>query len=67
MQATLKKKLDLDTAPYVILGACNPKLAHGALTQELAIGLFLPCNVESSLRRALDRLQPASPDAEAKT
>lgn len=42
---TLKKKIDVDFKKYTILGACNPKLAHGALQVEEELGLLLPCNV----------------------
>jgi uncharacterized protein (DUF302 family) len=45
MQQTLKAKVDKNMEPYVILGACNPKLASAALDVEPNIGVLLPCNV----------------------
>jgi len=45
VQATMKKKLDVDMAAYRILGACNPKMAHQAIGIEPKVGAMLPCNV----------------------
>lgn len=45
VQKTLKEKIGADFEPYLILGACNPNLAHQALSADRSIGLLLPCNV----------------------
>lgn len=52
VQATFKKKLDVDYRPYKILGACNPGFAHQALNITEDVGLLLPCNVTLTEKEA---------------
>ena len=49
VKATLKKKLDVDREPFLILGACHPPSAHRATTAVPAVGVYLPCNVTVSV------------------
>ena len=63
VQATMKKKLDVDREPYLILGACHPPSAHRALTARPEVGVLLPCNVTVSLeggRTVVRAMNPAS-------
>ncbi len=63
VQQTMKQKLDIDFEPYVILGACNPQLAHQALESIHNIGLLLPCNVIVHAEGDRTRIEIADPIA----
>jgi uncharacterized protein (DUF302 family) len=63
VQATMKQKLDIDFEPYHILGACNPHLAHRALSAVHDVGLLLPCNVIVHSHGTQTRVDIADPIA----
>jgi uncharacterized protein (DUF302 family) len=61
VRRTLQEQLHTEMEPYVILGACNPSLAHRALTQEPEVGLLLPCNVVVRAEDAHSRVDIVDP------
>lgn len=63
VRTTLKEKIGADFRPYVILGACNPKLAHRALQSEPMIGTLLPCNVTVETTDGGTQVTIINPDA----
>jgi len=63
VRATLEEKLGVEIASYVILGACNPALAHQALQMEPEVGLLLPCNVTVRDVAGESRVSIVDPDA----
>ena len=63
VRQTLREKLGAEMEPYLILGACNPQLAHRALEQEPDIGLLLPCNVVVRSLGQGSRVDIADPEA----
>ncbi len=63
VRKTLHEKIGEEMEPYIILGACNPKLAHRALTEEREIGLLLPCNVVVRSQSDGTRVEMADPQA----
>ncbi len=63
VQATLKEKIGADFHPYIILGACNPNMAHQALQAEDKIGTMLPCNVVVQRRNGKTEVAAIDPVA----
>jgi uncharacterized protein (DUF302 family) len=63
VQATLKKKLDVDREPYLILGACHPPSAHRALEAAPEVGVLLPCNVTVSVENGETVVRAMDPAA----
>jgi len=63
VQATLKKKLDVDREPYLILGACHPPSAHRALTAAPEVGVLLPCNVCVSVEGGQTVVRAMNPES----
>lgn len=61
VQATFKKKLDVERPPYVILGACHPPSAYKALTAAPEVGVLLPCNVTVSVEEGQTVVRAMNP------
>ncbi len=63
VKATFKKKLDVDVAPYLILGACHPSSAHKALSAAPEAGVLLPCNVTISVEGGKTIVRAMNPES----